>query len=76
MFDIYLCYAVLSVPCSLVDTCWGRADPLRVVVSLSLSQSGMVLDCIDSCSLPSSLLFLYNCTVKAKCTSIKLSRIR
>ena len=26
LFLVYLCYAVLSVPCSLVITCWERAD--------------------------------------------------
>ena len=35
LFVIYdhvcLCYAVLSVPCSLVITCWKRADPLALL---------------------------------------------
>ena len=28
MFRVCLCYTVLSVPCSLVITCWERADLL------------------------------------------------
>ena len=31
MFHVCRCYAVLSVPCSLVITCWGRADLLTLV---------------------------------------------
>ena len=27
-FHVYLCYAVLYVPCSHVITCWDRADHL------------------------------------------------
>ena len=30
MFHVYLCYAVLPVLCSLVITCWERADPLTL----------------------------------------------
>ena len=33
MFHVYLCYAVFSVHCSLVITCWERADLLFVVFS-------------------------------------------
>ena len=34
MFHVCLCYAILSVPCSLLITCWQRADlsPLLCVV--------------------------------------------
>ena len=31
MFHVYLRYAVLSVPCSLVTTCWERADLLAIL---------------------------------------------
>ena len=31
MFHVYLCYAVLSVPCSLVVTNWERADLLALL---------------------------------------------
>ena len=60
LFMIHVClsYAVWSVPCSLVITCWKKADHLALLcVILSLvffhfpicsSGSGMVLDCIDS----------------------------
>ena len=30
-FIFYLCYAVVSVPCSLVVTCWERADLLALL---------------------------------------------
>ena len=32
MFHVCLYYRVLSIPCSLVITCWGRADLLCVMV--------------------------------------------
>ena len=58
----------LSVQCNLVITCWERADllpPLCVLFScvfchfpISCPRSGVVLDCIDSRSLPSFLLLL------------------
>ena len=31
VFHACLCYAVLSVPCSLVVTCWKRADLLALL---------------------------------------------
>ena len=31
MFHVGVCRAVVSVPCSLVVTCWERADLLAVV---------------------------------------------
>ena len=31
MFHVGVCFAVVSVPCSLVVTCWERADLLAVV---------------------------------------------
>ena len=31
MLHVCVCYAVVSVPCSLVVTCWERADLLTVV---------------------------------------------
>ena len=66
----YLCFvsvmlAVLSVHCSLVVSSWERADLLALVCDVFLCfyhfpmwcpGSGVVLDCIDSGSLPSSLL--------------------
>ena len=42
MFSVYLCYAILSVPCSLVNTCWKRVDLLCVVFSCVLSLLHMV----------------------------------
>ena len=36
MFHVYLCYAVLSVPCSLAVTCWERADLLAVLCCVFL----------------------------------------
>ena len=57
IFHVCLYYTALSVPCSLVILCWERDDLfslLRVmfpcVLSLShmVSQSGVVLDYIDS----------------------------
>ena len=68
MFHVCLSYAVMSVPCSLEITCWESADLLALlfvmfscVLSLShmVFASGVVLDCIDSCSLPSSSLLTY-----------------
>ena len=31
MFHVYLCFAVLSVPCSFVIACWERADLLALL---------------------------------------------
>ena len=31
MLNVCVCYAVVSVPCSLVATCWERADLLAVM---------------------------------------------
>ena len=31
MLHVFVCYAVVSVPCSLVVTCWERADLLADV---------------------------------------------
>ena len=31
LFHVCLCYAVLSVPCSIVITCWDRADLLALL---------------------------------------------
>ena len=36
MFQVCLCYAVLSVPCSLVTTCWERADLLTLLCVMFL----------------------------------------
>ena len=36
MFHVYLCHAVLSVPCSLVVPCWERADLLAVMCDFLL----------------------------------------
>ena len=62
MFHVCLYYIILSVPCSLVITCWEMSGLLCFVVFLSLSHMvslvGVVLDCIDSCSLPFSLILL------------------
>ena len=44
-FHVCLCYAVVSVPCSLVITCWERADLLAhlcFVFLVFLSLSNMV----------------------------------
>ena len=57
MFHVCLCYAILSVPCSLVITCWEKVDLLVLlcivffcILSLShmVSRPGVVLGCIDS----------------------------
>ena len=67
-----LCYIVLSVSCSIVVTCWERADFLVLLYvilyyvchfPIQYPGSGVVLGCIDSCSLPSSLLWhlIYVC---------------
>ena len=59
MFNICLNYIVLSDLCSLVATCWERADLLAllcVMVPCDFAnfpygvsdQAGMVLECIDS----------------------------
>ena len=37
MFHVCLCYAVLSVPCSLVVACWGRAGLLAALFDVILS---------------------------------------
>ena len=46
-----LCYAVLSVPCSLVIACWERVTSWFSCMAVSLFQlcsvSGIVLVCID-----------------------------
>ena len=56
-------YAFSSVLCCLVVTCWERADLLALVCDVCLfitpmwyPGSGVVLDCIDSSSLPPFLL--------------------
>ena len=69
---LFFCYDVFSVPCSIVITCWEMVDLLGLLcVGLLLfchfpvwcSGSVMVLDCIDSWSLPPSLLFrIYSVT--------------
>ena len=67
MFDVVY-HTVMSVPCSLVVTCWERADLLALLyVTYSCvfchfpiwcPGLGVVFDCNDSQSLPSSLLIL------------------
>ena len=54
VFRVCLCHTTLSVPCSLVTTCWERADflaPLYVMVFLWFCtliiwcpESGVILD--------------------------------
>ena len=54
----YLCFVFLSVHCSLVVTCWERADLLALLYVMFFvclrhfpmwcPGSGVVLDCIDS----------------------------
>ena len=68
LFCVCLCYIVLSVSCCLVVTCWERADFLAllyvifpcVFVTFPYGILGrmcyLIVDCIDSRSLPSSLL--------------------
>ena len=57
-----LCHIVLSVSCSLVVTCWERADLLTLLyvmffsLAIQCPVSGEVLDSINSLSLPSFLL--------------------
>ena len=65
-----VCRAVLSVRCSLVVTCWERANRLAYVMFSCVfvaflcghrPGSGVVLDCIDFLSLPSSLILFVSC---------------
>ena len=66
LFHVCLCYTVVSVFCSLVITCWGKYWPLGSRVSCVFLwcshfpkwwiEPCVVLDCIDSLSLSSSLL--------------------
>ena len=57
LFMYCVCHAFASVHCCLVVTCWERADLLALVCDPLLwfcyfpnlySESGVVLDCIDS----------------------------
>ena len=64
MFHVCPCDTVSSVPCSLVITCWERAGLLTLSIFLCFSYfpiwcpaSGVVLDCIDTWSLPSFLFW-------------------
>ena len=61
-----VCHVFLSVHCSLVFTCWERADLLALLCVICFivyllqfwcPGSGVVLDCIDFLSFPSFLLF-------------------
>ena len=64
LFMFRVCHAVLSVHCSIVVTCWERAGLLALLcvmfscvsVTFPCGVTGVVLDYIDSWSLPSSLL--------------------
>ena len=66
LFMFRVCHAFLSVHCSLVVTCWENGCPLDSLVCGVLlcfcrfpmwcPGSGVVLDCIDSGSLPPYLL--------------------
>ena len=66
MFQVYLCYAVLSVPCSLLVTCWEMTDHLCVfvVVLCGVLSPSQIVSCmvwyfvvqIPHFCLPSSLL--------------------
>ena len=65
LFMYCVCHAFASAHCCLVVTYWERADFLVLVCDLSLyfcqfpmwfPGSGVVLDCIDSRSLPPFLL--------------------
>ena len=60
IFQVYLCYAVLSVPCSVEITCWESADLLTllcVMFFLFLSHSHLVWYFIVS--IPDNCLLLY-----------------
>ena len=63
---VFFCHTNLSVPCSLVITCWGSDDLwalLYVMFLVFLSLFHMVVlvrcgvDCVDSCSFTFSLYF-------------------
>ena len=65
LFMFLVCQAFLSVHCSLVVTCWERANLLALlcvmfycvfVTHVRCPGSGVVLDCIDFLSLPPYLL--------------------
>ena len=68
-FFLFVLPSVMSVYCSLVVTCWERAD-LLILSNVTFScffchfpiwcpGSGVVLDCIVSLYLPSPLLFYF-----------------
>ena len=60
LFVFYACHAALSVPCSLVVTCWEKAYLLALLYvmfscflvfchfPICCPGSGVVFDCIDS----------------------------
>ena len=52
MFHVCLYFTVVSLPCSLVITCWDRPDLLGLLCLLPIwwFRSGVVLDCTDSWS--------------------------
>ena len=74
-FSICLYYAVVSVPCSLVNTCWERADLLALLrvmfsygfVTLSYGVSFQVCHLIvsipDLCLLFLLIVLLYACSL-------------
>ena len=41
MFHVCLCYVALPIHCSLVITCWGRADLLCVMFSYAIVPYGV-----------------------------------
>ena len=55
---VFVCHTVLSVHCSLVVTCWERADLLALLYVMLFvcfyhfpmwcPELGVILDCIDS----------------------------
>ena len=55
VFLVCLCHIVLSVYCSLKVTC-SLCSLVCVFVCFVTSPYGVVVDCIDSYTLPSSLL--------------------
>ena len=73
MSHVCLYYTVLSVPYSLVITCLGKIDLVCDVFvfchfPIWCLGSGVVIDCIDSLSLPSPLLLypIYNSKINVR----------
>ena len=77
------CHAVLYDPCILVITCWEREDLLDLLCVMFFFHfhiwcpgPGVVLDCNDSWSLPSSLLWCRGYVLGIKIWDLSFVRLR